>query len=107
MDRKELEKLPGVGPKTAAVFLAHMGMDEIGVDVHVHRISNRLGLVHTSHPSETEKALKKAFPKKLWRRINKAMVGFGQTVCLPRNPKCYVCPLRDVCAHYRSSLTQR
>ncbi len=90
---EELIKLPGVGRKTANVVLAHaFGKAAIGVDTHVHRVSNRMGLVKTKKPEETEEELKKLVPKELWVRINKAMVGFGQTVCKPVKPLCNECP---------------
>jgi len=90
---EELVKLPGVGRKTANVVLAHaFGKAAIGVDTHVHRVSNRMGLVTTRRPKETEEELKKLIPKELWVRINKAMVGFGQTVCKPIKPLCDECP---------------
>ena len=97
---EELVKLPGVGRKTANVVLASaFGKDSIGVDTHVHRISNRLGLVSTEKPEETEEELKKLFPKKLWRKVNRAMVGFGQTVCKPQKPLCSECPFKDRCPY--------
>jgi len=97
---EELVKLPGVGRKTANVVLASaFGKDSIGVDTHVHRISNRLGLVSTEKPEETEEELKKLFPKKLWRKVNRAMVGFGQTVCKPQKPLCSECPFKDWCPY--------
>ncbi len=93
-----LIKLPGVGRKTANVVLASaFGKQSIGVDTHVHRISNRLGLVSTEKPEETERELKKLFPEELWKNVNRAMVGFGQTVCKPQKPKCGECPFKDWC----------
>ncbi len=95
---EELIKLPGVGRKTANVVLASaFGKQSIGVDTHVHRISNRLGLVSTEKPEETERELKKLFPEELWKNVNRAMVGFGQTVCKPQKPKCGECPFKDWC----------
>jgi len=93
-----LLELPGVGRKTANIVLARaFGKNTLGVDVHVHRISNRLGIVRTKKPEETEKALMKVVPLRLVRRLNRSFVAFGQTVCLPRNPKCPVCPINNVC----------
>jgi endonuclease-3 len=95
---KKLIALPGVGRKTANVILASVfNKDAIGVDTHVHRISNRLGLVRTKKPKETEKALMKTIPKKHWKKLNITMVAHGQTVCIPRNPKCPECPIRRYC----------
>ncbi len=93
-----LLKLPGVGRKTANIILARaFGKSTLGVDVHVHRISNRLGLVKTKKPEETEKALVKKIPKKYLRTLNRDFVAFGQTVCLPRRPLCEICPLKRFC----------
>ena len=93
-----LLELPGVGRKTANIVLARaFGAKTLGVDVHVHRISNRLGLVRTKKPEETEKALLRIVPPSSLRKMNRAFVAFGQTVCLPRNPKCPQCPIRGIC----------
>lgn len=95
---EEMLGLPGVGRKTANIVLARaFGKNTLGVDVHVHRISNRLGLVKTKKPEETEKALVKKIPGKYLRTLNRDFVAFGQTVCLPRNPQCPVCPLKKIC----------
>jgi endonuclease-3 len=97
-DLKGLTSLPGVGRKTANVMLGQIFQkDAIAVDVHVHRISNRLGWVKTRKPEETEIALMRIVPKKLWRKCNISMVSFGQTLCIPRNPKCAECPVRKCC----------
>jgi len=94
----DLMRLPGVGRKTANLVAARaFGKDEICVDVHVHRISNRLGLVRTKRPLETENALKSAVPRKYWRDLNHLLVAFGQTICRPLSPQCGKCPLRLRC----------
>ncbi len=99
-DFDELIKLPGVGRKTANCVLVYgYGIPAIPVDTHVHRISNRLGLVKTKTPEQTEKALMKVIPKKYWIELNELMVKFGQRKCLPKNPKCSECLLRKVCAY--------
>ncbi|RME79488.1 MAG: NUDIX domain-containing protein [Methanobacteriota archaeon] len=95
----ELVELPGVGPKTAKVFLAEViGEPTIGVDTHVHRVSNRLSLVSTKTPAETAKALS-FLDDSNKRRLNLAFVGYGQTICKPRNPLCSSCKLSRYC-HY-------
>lgn len=94
---EELLSLPGVGRKTANLVLSYLGKPAIAVDTHVHRISNRLGLVRTKTPMLTEKELKRIFPVELWGKINSAFVGFGQTVCLPKKPKCNECPIEKNC----------
>jgi endonuclease-3 len=95
---EELMELPGVGRKTANIVLARaFGRDTLGVDIHVHRISNRLGIVKTRKPEQTELALVRSVPKKYIRSLNRNFVAFGQTVCLPRKPVCGVCPLNRIC----------
>ena len=99
-DRNALEALPGVGGKTAAYVLSMaFGIPAICVDIHVHRISNRLGLVKTESPVETEKALMLFFPKDLWIPLNHVFVRFGQRQCLPLRPKCTLCPFKGWCNH--------
>jgi endonuclease-3 len=97
-DIKKLMMLPGVGLKTANIVMARaFNEDIIGVDTHVHRISNRLGIVSTKTPEETSKLLNRMIPKKYRRSFNRIMVGFGQVMCLPIKPKCNICPLNTVC----------
>jgi endonuclease-3 len=73
------------------------GKSTLGVDVHVHRISNRLGLVRTKKPEETERSLVRKMEKKHIKNLNRDFVAFGQTVCLPRVPLCSECPLNSIC----------
>ncbi len=95
---KELMSLVGVGLKTTNLVLGE-GFDipAICVDVHVHRISNRLGLIATKTPEETEKELKKILPKNIWIEYNRLLVMWGQNICTPTSPWCSKCPLFDVC----------
>lgn len=94
----ELLVLPGVGRKTAnLVLIEGFGHDAICVDTHVHRISNRIGLVDTKTPDQTEAALKEALPKKYWKRYNSLLVCFGQTICVPVSPFCSKCPVKRQC----------
>ena len=101
-DPEALMSLPSVGPKTANCVLVY-AFDEpaIPVDTHVHRISNRLGLVKTKTPEETEEALVKTVPKRYWLELNDLFVRFGQTTCKPIGPKCGTCTLRRECRYYR------
>lgn len=102
---EELVKLPGVGRKTAnCVLVFGFQKDAIPVDVHVHRISNRLGLVHTKLPEETEEVLRDIVPKEYWLPINDLMVQFGQNICKPINPQHGQCPFSSFCEEYSSSL---
>lgn len=98
-EMETLLKLPGVGRKTANCVLANAFLkeDALAVDTHVHRISNRLGLVATKNPEETEIELKKALPQKYWRHVNILLVKFGQNVCRPVSPRCGICVLNDIC----------
>ena len=90
-----LLSLSGVGRKTMNLVLAEgFGISAICVDTHVHRISNRLGLVITKTPEETEEALKKILPKKYWSEYTKLMVMWGQNICVPTSPFCSRCPLQ-------------
>ena len=95
----DLLKLPGVGRKTAnlVISLAYK-KPAICVDVHVHRISNRLGIVCTNSPEETENELMKRVPKKYWNKINDLLVSFGQTLCKPISPYCNKCPVMKYCS---------
>ena len=98
----ELLKLPSVGRKTANCVLAFAyKKPAIPVDVHVHRISNRIGLVNTKSPMETETALAKIIDERYWIELNPLFVSFGQTVCLPRRPRCDLCSLKDICRYHR------
>jgi endonuclease III len=91
-------ELPGVGRKTAnLVVVLGFGQPGVCVDVHVHRICNRLGLVRTGTPLETEMTLRRILPRRYWMTWNSCLVAFGQTRCLPRRPRCEDCPLRRRC----------
>ena len=98
----ELLKLPGVGRKTANLVL-NEGFGKLGicVDTHVHRISNRLGIVKTKTPKETEFALQKVLPKKYWIIFNTLLVTLGQNICTPISPKCSICPINQYCQKVR------
>ena len=97
-DIDELLAFPGVGRKTANLVLGlGFGMPAICVDTHVHRISNRLGLVQTRTPEQTEHALEPVLPKRYWIDINDLLVTFGQHVCHPTSPHCSTCPLAARC----------
>lgn len=95
---EELCELPGVGRKTANLTVA-VGFDlpAICVDVHVHRICNRLGLITTKSPLETEMTLRRILPVKYWKTWNSHLVSFGQTRCAPVKPRCEDCPIKRYC----------
>jgi endonuclease III len=94
----ELVQLPGVGRKTANLVVAvAFRKPAICVDVHVHRICNRLGYANTRTPFETEMKLREILPKRMWLMINSYLVSFGQHVCFPVNPRCDICPIVRYC----------
>jgi len=94
----ELLAMRGVGRKTANLVLGlGFGIPAICVDTHVHRISNRLGMVSTKTPEQTERALMEVLPRDLWVPINDLLVTFGQNRCHPTSPRCTNCPLEDIC----------
>jgi len=102
-DLERLVRLPMVGRKTANCVLSYaFHKDAICVDTHVHRISNRIGLVSSKDPEGTELALMDAVPRDLWIEVNSLLVKFGQTVCLPRSPRCGKCPIAPHCDYYAS-----
>jgi len=100
---EKLVELPGVGRKTANCVLVYAyDKPAIPVDIHVHRISNRLGLVETKTPEETELELMKKIPKKYWLEINDMFVMYGQNICKPISPMCNVCKIKKICKFYNS-----
>jgi endonuclease-3 len=96
---EELLTLPGVGRKTASLvlILSHASRDNICVDTHVHRISNRLGWVMTRTPEETEQALYRVVPRRWWPKVNLLLVTWGQNVCRPAYPRCGACAIAPGC----------
>ncbi len=88
----------GVGPKIAALTLA-VGFNQpaIAVDIHVHRVSNRWGYIHTSTPEQSMKALAAKLPERYWIEINERLVPFGKFVCTGTRPKCSTCLLLSQC----------
>ncbi|MEM3570963.1 MAG: endonuclease III [Candidatus Bathyarchaeia archaeon] len=105
---EKLLSLPGIGRKTANCVLVYaFNKPAIPVDTHVHRISNRIGLIHTKNHLETELELEKIIPKKYWLKINKLLVSFGQTICKPISPKCYECSIKNFCEFYKANLVYK
>ena len=96
---EELVMLPGVGRKTAnlVMILAFKSRENICVDTHVHRISNRLGWVRTNQPEETEQALYRAIAQRWWPLLNLYLVTWGQNVCRPLSPRCLECAVAVAC----------
>jgi len=99
----KLVELPGVGRKTANCVLVYaFDKPAIPVDTHVHRISNRIGLVQTKTPEDTEIELMKKIPRKHWIRINDTFVMYGQNICKPISPMCKVCQIKKECNYYKT-----
>jgi endonuclease III len=96
---EEMVTLPGVGRKTAnlVMILAFKSHENICVDIHVHRIANRLGWVRTRTPEETEQALYKTLEQQWWPAVNLYLVTWGQNVCRPVYPRCDRCALLKMC----------
>jgi len=96
--KDELLSIKGIGPKTANIVLSFaFGQNVIAVDTHVHRIPNRLGLVETKKPEETEVELMRILPERYWPEVNTTLILFGKNICLPISPWCSKCPLNKIC----------
>ena len=107
-NEEDLLKIHSVGRKTANCVLVYaFNKPAIPVDTHVHRISNRLGLVETKKPEDTEAELVRTVPKRHWLELNDLFVRFGQTTCKPIGPKCGLCTLRGGCKYYRTVVLPR
>jgi endonuclease III len=96
--REELLSINGIGPKTANIVLAFaFGKKVLPIDIHCHRIPNRLGWIETKTPEQTEEVLEKILPKKYWTEFNAIFVQFGREICQPISPKCSGCPISKYC----------
>jgi endonuclease-3 len=96
----ELMRLPGVGRKTAACVMVYgFGKQALPVDTHVHRISNRIGLIKTQTPEESEEELWKVIPEKYIMVYNELLVKHGQNICRPISPLCPKCPIVELCEY--------
>ncbi len=94
----ELVRLPGVGRKTANLVLTlGFGIPGICVDTHVHKVTNRLGVIRTKNPTETEFALRRVLPRKHWIEINDLLVMYGKAICTPTSPHCSKCSVEGLC----------
>jgi endonuclease-3 len=97
-DERVLSSFSGVGPKTANLVMAiACGEPRIAVDVHVHRVTNRWGLIHTTTPEATLTALTAKAPRPLWTDVNRLLVPFGKHICTGRLPRCSACPVASMC----------
>jgi len=101
-DFNELMALPSVGRKTANCVLVYgFHVPAIPVDIHVHRISNRLGMVNTNNPEDTEFKLRQHVERRFWIELNEEFVKFGQRICKPVKPRCVICDLKKCCIWYK------
>jgi endonuclease-3 len=97
-DLDTLLSLPGVGPKCANLVLGiACGQAGIGVDIHVHRVTNRWGYVQARTPEQTMAALENKLPRRYWVEINRLLVPFGKHICTGNLPRCSTCPVLDMC----------
>lgn len=97
-DRESLLALGGVGPKCANLVLGiACGVAAIGVDIHVHRVTNRWGFVATRTPEQTMATLERKLPRRHWVEINELLVPFGKHICTGVAPTCSTCPVSDMC----------
>lgn len=97
-DADVLLSFEGVGPKCANLVLGvACGQPFIGVDIHVHRVTNRWGYVSTSTPEKTMEALTRKLPQRYWIEINRLLVPFGKHICRGNLPHCSTCPVLDMC----------
>jgi len=97
-DGETLMSFPGVGPKCANLVLGiACGQPRIGVDIHVHRVTNRWGYVHAPTPEQTMAALEAELPREYWVEINRLLVPFGKHICTGSLPRCSTCPVLDMC----------
>lgn len=98
----ELVSLPGVGIKTASVMQSvAYNRPAIAVDTHVHRVSNRLGIVHTKRPEDTQKQLEQLFDESLWSQLHHLLIFHGRYICKSQNPDCNRCTLNEICEWYK------
>jgi endonuclease III len=105
---EELLKLPSVGRKTANCVLVYgFKKPAIPVDTHVHRIFNRIGIVKTETPEDTEAGLVQVVARRDWLPLNEVFVKFGQQICKPIGPRCPVCPLKDRCKYYKETFSRK
>ena len=101
-DKKELQKLPGVGRKTANVVVSNAyGIPAIAVDTHVFRVSNRIGLANANNVDNTEDQLEKNIDQSRWTKTHHQIITHGRALCKARNPLCEECQLNKLCEYYR------
>ncbi len=102
-DLNWIQSFPGVGIKTAKVVLSVLyDMPYVGVDTHIHRVLNRIGIVKTKTPEETDRKIDILFDDIIKQKMHHPLVLFGRYLCIARKPKCEICPIQKKCAYYRA-----
>jgi endonuclease-3 len=102
-DLKLIQTFPGIGVKTAKVVLSVLyDMPYVGVDTHIHRVMNRIGIVQTKTPNETDKAIDERFSVEQKKKLHHPCVLYGRYTCIARKPKCEECKLKKWCAYYKT-----
>ena len=97
-DEATVLAFPGIGPKCAALALGiAWGQERLPVDIHVHRVANRWGVIDTKTPEQSQLALQEVFPPRYWLELNERLVPFGKAICTRLRPKCSTCLLLDMC----------
>lgn len=101
--KEEILTLPGVGNKTANVVLSNAyGVPGLGVDTHVFRVANRIGLAQGNTPDKVEKQLCELIPEEQWTKAHHWLLWHGREICNSRKPKCAQCPVKDQCAYFKN-----
>jgi endonuclease III len=107
-DLKLIQTFPGIGVKTAKVVLSVLyDMPYVWVDTHIHRVMNRIGIVTTKTPEETDREIERIFAIKQKMILHHAFVLFGRYACTAKKPKCETCPLQKKCAYYRYTFREK
>lgn len=107
-DLKLIQTFPGIGIKTAKVVLSVLyDMPYVGVDTHIHRVMNRIGIVKTSTPEQTDKEIDRLFSIKEKVKMHHPFVLFGRYECIARSPKCETCSIQKKCAYYHAHFSKK
>lgn len=104
LTQEELTELPGIGRKSANVIMREAGVKAEGVivDLHVVRVAPRIGIATGTDPKKIEKQIMEVIPEKDWGEIGMAISFLGREICRPKNPKHEECPVKSVCAFYKT-----
>ena len=107
-DLRLIQTFPGIGIKTAKVVLSVLyDMPYVWVDTHIHRVMNRIGIVTTKTPEQTDREIDRIFSLEEKQTLHHPFVLFGRYICTARAPKCAICPIREKCAYYKTHVSSR